>query len=280
MPKYLFLLSVLLTILNHTQALSISNSNSKTILNKTCEISLNHPENGESVSPMFYQDDHIIFMHWEKYISPDSYPITYIFKIWHPIEPNKILIFEDASTNYKHIKVDQLLTNETYQWQVTALNPYGTVCQSSIGTFKLTDPSGNACIYFIKVLDRCNGLISNASIQQKKGYTYKLTIIPEPKNERILTFGPINDTDDPYTLIVSASGYDSIEVDVDRKELQTGYLVLNRKINLQTLIMTLKIISNFIVPPFCLHDMDVNQNLKCDLGDVIQMMKGELSNGL
>jgi len=278
MPKYLFLLTVLFTVFYHAQVMSDSILNNETKLNKhfknnqkPCEISIIYPENGANVPLNYYQGDHIIFMHWEKYISPEGYPINYSFEIWNTIDPSKPITI-NSSTNYKTIKVDQLLTNETYNWQVKAWDYYGVVCQSNIGFFKLTDSGGNACYSFIKVMNKCNDLISNASIIQKKDYINKLFIMPE--QERIRTFGIINQSVEPYTIIISAPGYDSREVNVNQKENQTTSFVLEKINNLQKLVMTLKMISGIIMPQFCLYDIDVNQNQKCDLGDVIQMMKG------
>ena len=246
-----------------------SNNNDVTTLSpaSSCEIVLIHPDNEANVNPIYHQENYIILMDWEDYVSPEGYDISYTLEIWNKIEPSKIDYYQ-LSDSYKYLIVDHLQTYDTFIWQVTAMNLYGEVCQSQKRSFVKTDPSaGNAGISYVFLKDaNSQNVIANASIQPVLS-TYKIKIF-QPDINFFHVEGPYG----KYLLNAIAWNYHSKQIEIDHTFNKHNPIFLTKRKSLEDLIKILRILSGFPEKYDCLNEIDLCMNKTVDFGDAIYLM--------
>jgi hypothetical protein len=236
-------------------------------LQKACDIMLIHPDNDAYVKPIFHQDNYIILMDWEDYVSPEGDDIVYSLEIWNKMEPSNIYYYQ-LSESYKYLIVDHLQIYDTFIWQVKAMDHYGVACQSQTSSFIKTDPSmGDAGISYILIEDaKCQYSLANASIQLVDS-SYKIQIF-HPDKRFFHIEGPFG----TYELNVIAPNYQSKQKNIHHTNSNINYLFLNRMIYLKNLIYVLKLLSGFEQNYDCPGKIDWCMNQAVDLDDAIYMM--------
>ena len=243
-------------------------------LNESCEILLNYPKNGDHVKPIFYQDNYIILLDWADGINTEEQIVSYALQIWNINDPTNIDYYETIDS-YKYLIADDLQTYDTYKWRIVAMGIYGPVCHSQPGYFIKIDPSSTDGFSYshLKISDeKCHHAISNASIQTVNATMHPITIVQIKAG--FFHIQALTDTSDAsYLLQFSAPGYKTTQFNYEPINYHTKKMGFEKKINLEDIIHTLKILSGFSVQYDCMNHIDLCKDSMIDVCDVVSMLK-------